>query len=223
MAIELTRVEEFALITLNRPEARNAVNAALAQGLEAEGRLRPVMHHLEYAIEARPLARRLEPVGTPDAVAARHPQIEFVKAPYLNDHPQVIATFEERLDQILTGDIAMNCQMCKYRTQVLGFEAEVGPYDAIVDGDALVYSIACASVVAKTVRDRLMARLSIRYPGYGWERNQGYATKEHRAAIRELGLTPFHRRSFLALQRTLAGEQPELGLLESVAAVPRPE
>ncbi len=61
-----------------------------------------------------------------DAVAARHPEIEFIKAPYLNDHPQVIATFEERIEQILTGDIAMNCQMCKYRTQVLGFEAEVG-------------------------------------------------------------------------------------------------
>jgi len=61
-----------------------------------------------------------------DAVAKRHPEIQFVKAPYLNDHPQVIATFEERLNQILTGDVAMNCQMCKYRTQVLGFEAEVG-------------------------------------------------------------------------------------------------
>jgi sirohydrochlorin cobaltochelatase len=61
-----------------------------------------------------------------DAVAARHPEIQFVKAPYLNDHPLVIDTFAERIDQILTGDIAMNCQMCKYRTQVLGFEAEVG-------------------------------------------------------------------------------------------------
>ena len=61
-----------------------------------------------------------------DAVAAKHPEIEFIKAPYLNDHPQVIATFEERIAQILTGDIAMNCQMCKYRTQVLGFEADVG-------------------------------------------------------------------------------------------------
>ena len=61
-----------------------------------------------------------------DAVAARHPDIQFVKAPYLNDHPQVIATFEERLEQIITGDNAMNCQMCKYRTQVLGFEADVG-------------------------------------------------------------------------------------------------
>jgi sirohydrochlorin cobaltochelatase len=59
-------------------------------------------------------------------VAARYPEIEFVKAPYLNDHPQVIATFEERISQILTGDVAMNCQMCKYRTQVLGFEADVG-------------------------------------------------------------------------------------------------
>jgi sirohydrochlorin cobaltochelatase len=61
-----------------------------------------------------------------DRVAVRFPDIEFVKAPYLNDHPQVIATFEERVQQILTGDIAMNCQMCKYRTQVLGFEADVG-------------------------------------------------------------------------------------------------
>ena len=61
-----------------------------------------------------------------DAVAARHPDIQFIKAPYLNDHPLVIATFAERIEQILTGDIAMNCQMCKYRTQVLGFEAEVG-------------------------------------------------------------------------------------------------
>lgn len=61
-----------------------------------------------------------------DEVARQHPGIEFIKAPYLNDHPQVIATFEERIEQILIGDNAMNCQMCKYRTQVLGFEAEVG-------------------------------------------------------------------------------------------------
>lgn len=61
-----------------------------------------------------------------DEVAARHPGIEFIKAPYLNDHPDVIATFVERVEQILTGDTAMNCGLCKYRTQVLGFEAEVG-------------------------------------------------------------------------------------------------
>ncbi len=61
-----------------------------------------------------------------DAAAARHPEIEFIKAPYLNDHPAVIDTFVERVEQILTGENFMNCQMCKYRTQVLGFEAEVG-------------------------------------------------------------------------------------------------
>ena len=61
-----------------------------------------------------------------DDVAKRHPGIEFIKAPYLNDHPAVIDTFVERVQQILTGDIAMNCQMCKYRTAVLGFEADVG-------------------------------------------------------------------------------------------------
>jgi ribonuclease HII len=98
--------------------------------------------------------------------------------------------------------------------RIQGFEAAVGPYTAIVDGDARCYSIACASVVAKVVRDRMMARLAARYPGYGWERNQGYATREHRDAIRRLGLTPFHRRSFLALQRTLAGDQISLDLFD---------
>ncbi len=61
-----------------------------------------------------------------DEVAKSHPQITFTKAPYLNDHPLVVETFVERIEQILTGDTAMNCQMCKFRTQVLGFEAEVG-------------------------------------------------------------------------------------------------
>jgi sirohydrochlorin cobaltochelatase len=61
-----------------------------------------------------------------DAVAARHPDIEFVKAPYLNDHPLVIDTFVERAEEILAGQNLMNCAMCKYREQVLGFEDEVG-------------------------------------------------------------------------------------------------
>jgi ribonuclease HII len=104
--------------------------------------------------------------------------------------------------------------------RIAGFEAQVGPYTNIVDGDAKVYSIACASVVAKVVRDRMMERLAVRYPGYGWEHNQGYATRDHRDAIRAMGLTPFHRRSFLALQRTLAGDQLELDLLADPAASP---
>ena len=98
---------------------------------------------------------------------------------------------------------------------IAGFEAEVGPYDAIVDGDASVYSIACASVVAKVVRDRLLARLAARYPGYGWDHNAGYATAEHRAALRTLGVTPYHRRSFAPVREALAGvEQLDLQLDE---------
>ncbi len=64
--------------------------------------------------------------GFADMVAQAHPGIRFVKAGYLNDHPQVLATFAERVTEILDGAPAMNCSMCKYRAQVLGFEAEVG-------------------------------------------------------------------------------------------------
>ncbi len=64
--------------------------------------------------------------GYTDLVAERYPDIEFVKAPYLNDHPLVIDTFVDRIHEILDGENKMNCQLCKYRTQVLGFETEVG-------------------------------------------------------------------------------------------------
>ncbi len=61
-----------------------------------------------------------------DEVAAQHPEVKFLKAAYLNDHPLVIDTFVDRVNEILEGTALMNCQMCKYREQVLGFEAEVG-------------------------------------------------------------------------------------------------
>ena len=64
--------------------------------------------------------------GFTDMVAERTPGTQFVKAGYLGDHPKVLETFAERVTEILSGDTAMNCGMCKYRAQVLGFEAEVG-------------------------------------------------------------------------------------------------
>jgi len=64
--------------------------------------------------------------GYTDQVAARHPNVEFIKAGYLNDHPLVLDTFADRVRDIVSGDNAMNCQLCKYRAQVLGFETEVG-------------------------------------------------------------------------------------------------
>lgn len=68
--------------------------------------------------------------------------------------------------------------------------------ECLVGGDGLSLSIAAASVVAKVTRDRLMARYAELHPGYGWETNMGYGTPEHRAALRRLGPTPLHRRSF---------------------------
>ncbi|HSH75026.1 MAG TPA: ribonuclease HII [Longimicrobiales bacterium] len=73
-------------------------------------------------------------------------------------------------------------------------------HEAVVDGDALIHSIACASIVAKVVRDRLMRRLAARYPAYAWDRNVGYGTVEHRAAIDAHGVTPHHRLTFTGLQ-----------------------
>ena len=67
---------------------------------------------------------------------------------------------------------------------------------AVVAGDHHVHSIACASIVAKVCRDRLMKRLASHYPLYGWERNKGYATEEHRDALQRHGPSPHHRRSF---------------------------
>jgi ribonuclease HII len=73
-------------------------------------------------------------------------------------------------------------------------------HEAVVGGDALVHSVACASIVAKVLRDRLMRRLAARYPGFGWETNAGYGTLAHRQALDELGPTPHHRLTFLGLQ-----------------------
>jgi ribonuclease HII len=67
---------------------------------------------------------------------------------------------------------------------------------AVVRGDGLSLSIAAASLVAKTHRDRIMAGLARAHPGYGWERNMGYGTREHRAALHRLGITPHHRKTF---------------------------
>jgi ribonuclease HII len=112
-------------------------------------------------------------------------------------------------------------------------DMDMGPHTAIVDGDALSYAIASASIVAKVTRDRLMHRLAERYPGYGWEHNVGYATREHRQGLRERGLTPFHRTGFgtvklLLLQPTtlddlianLEPEQPGLAVEENEAPAP---
>jgi ribonuclease HII len=73
-----------------------------------------------------------------------------------------------------------------------------------VGGDGRAVSIAAASIAAKVTRDRLMAELAALHPGYGWERNQGYGTPEHLDALRRLGATPHHRRSFAPVRNILS-------------------
>lgn len=70
------------------------------------------------------------------------------------------------------------------------------PHTTVVKGDGKYLSIAAASVLAKTYRDDYMLRLHAQYPDYGWDRNKGYPTARHRAAIAQHGATPYHRRSF---------------------------
>jgi ribonuclease HII len=84
------------------------------------------------------------------------------------------------------------------------------PHTAIVHGDARCFSIACASIVAKVTRDRLMARLALRYPAYTWERNVGYTTRAHIRGLDSNGITPHHRRSFFRVsQLMLALDEPQ--------------
>jgi ribonuclease HII len=99
--------------------------------------------------------------------------------------------------------------------RIRGFEEHAGPYRAVIDGDALCYAVSCASIIAKTTRDRLMRQLAERHPGYGWERNRGYPTPDHRAGMEQHGVTPHHRRSFVTTRRVLFGVQGELPLFDA--------
>lgn len=120
-----------------------------------------------------------------------------------------VATVEEidRINILNAAILAMHraIESLKVKPQFLIIDGNrfkpVGfiPYTTIVKGDAKYLSIAAASVLAKTYRDDYMARMAQAYPGYGWEGNAGYPTKAHRAAIRDLGITPLHRRTFRLL------------------------
>ncbi|WP_170329527.1 ribonuclease HII [Ruegeria arenilitoris] len=80
------------------------------------------------------------------------------------------------------------------------------PSQAVVKGDAHSVSIAAASIIAKNWRDQLMVDLAQQHPGYGWETNAGYPSKQHREALQNLGVTPHHRRSFKPVHNILYQE-----------------
>jgi ribonuclease HII len=82
------------------------------------------------------------------------------------------------------------------------------PVRTVVKGDSCSFSIAAASVIAKVTRDRIMRALALRYPGYGWETNVGYATEAHGKALRRLGPSPHHRWSFAPVCRAARDDLP---------------
>ena len=81
------------------------------------------------------------------------------------------------------------------------------PHHTVVKGDGKYMSIAAASILAKTARDEYMTKLADEYPGYGWERNMGYPTREHIAALATLGLTPHHRKTYGPVKRIICPKE----------------
>jgi ribonuclease HII len=195
------------------------------------------------AVAWPPLARRIP--GVRDSKMLSRVQRERL-APLIRRRALAIGlgaasvTEIDRLNIYHATNLAMRRAICRIdeREHVLidglrvrNFEDSVGPYTAIVHGDARCYSIAAASIVAKVVRDHLMERLADRHPHYGWEHNAGYATLDHRRGIEAHGITAFHRRSFARVRAVALGEQlaldldidiDELGDLEAVGELESP-
>ena len=131
--------------------------------------------------ELAPLIRAHAIVAIAEATVAEIDRNNILRASLLAMQRAVAAHEGAPALALVDGNIAPTLP-CRVRT--------------MVDGDALCLSIAAASIVAKVWRDRLMAELATLYPAYGWEHNAGYATAEHRAALKRWGPTPEHRRSF---------------------------
>ena len=92
-------------------------------------------------------------------------------------------------------------------TAAHGLTELIGPHETVIRGDATVYAIACASIVAKVLRDDLMCRLAERYPHYAWERNVGYPAPAHLAGLDAHGVTPHHRRTFAPVASRLTSAE----------------
>ena len=139
--------------------------------------------------ELAPLIRAHAIVAIAEATVAEIDRINILRASLLAMQRAVAAHEGAPALALVDGNIAPTLP-CRVRT--------------MVDGDALCLSIAAASIVAKVWRDRLMADLATLYPAYGWEHNAGYATAEHRAALKRWGPTPEHRKSFRPVYEQLS-------------------
>lgn len=135
----------------------------------------------------------LRPVIERDAVAWAVASCDHAEIDSINILNASILAMHRALDalDVIPGAIAVDGNRFKPYKDI--------PHVTVVKGDAKYGNIAAASVLAKTYRDAFMEKAAKEYPGYNWEVNKGYPTKEHRAAIAKLGPTPLHRMTFRLL------------------------
>ncbi|MCM1355593.1 MAG: ribonuclease HII [Staphylococcus sp.] len=135
----------------------------------------------------------LRPIIERDAVAWAVASCDHAEIDSINILNASILAMHRALDKldVVPGAIAVDGNRFKPYKDI--------PHQTIVKGDSRFANIAAASILAKTYRDEFMEKASIRYPGYNWEVNKGYPTRDHRAAIAKLGPTPIHRMTFRLL------------------------
>ena len=138
---------------------------------------------------------RLRPIIEREAVAWAVAMVEPAVIDRINILAASILAMHQALDQLAVRPEALLIDGNRFRPY-----RDI-PHTTIVGGDGKMMSIAAASVLAKTHRDELMRQLALQFPQYGWERNKGYPTREHRAAIAKHGPTPYHRKSFQLLEQ----------------------
>lgn len=137
--------------------------------------------------------------------------VAFVSREYIDEHGILPATrlaFEEAISGL---KLRPDKVLCDYIT---GLKLDV-PHDTMVKGDAKVYSIAAASIIAKVERDRYMRHMANTYPEYGFEKHKGYGTKKHREALEKFGPCPMHRRSFIT-KISMPEETKDLNVIGSL-------
>ncbi len=167
-------------------------SAALLRDLDDSKALRPAARETLYEAIKASARQGLAAFGIAEATAQEIDRINILQASLLamsRAADQLAEAAGRRAEAALVDGLHTPALAC--------------PARPVVKGDSRSLSIAAASILAKVTRDRVMADLAARHPGYGWERNKGYGTAEHRRALDRLGVTGEHRRSFRPVREML--------------------
>lgn len=175
----------------------------LAGPVVAAAAIMPVDYENELLNDSKKLRKKdrdvLEEIIKQDAIAWAIAEVSHQEIDEINILNASFLAMHRAIDQLTTRPELLLIDGNRFKNY------KDLPHECVVKGDGKYMSIAAASILAKTHRDAVMEAAAQQYPGYGWESNAGYPTKKHRDAIRELGVTPLHRKSFRLLP-----EQTEL-------------